>query len=152
MSTLYFFLQAIPECMGVIALSLAFAQVPLRWGLILKAGSVLSLINYGMRKLPLDFGVHIPVSILLIFLLIIRLTTAPASRAIISVFSGFITLVIIEMAVSSTFFAYTHMTYVQAVKHEGLWCAVGVFQSIILGLIAIIAARLFKSSRSDWKL
>ena len=46
MSLFYFFVQGIPECMGMVAMSLAYARVPLRWGFIFIAGTFLAIVNY----------------------------------------------------------------------------------------------------------
>jgi hypothetical protein len=152
MSTFYYFVQSVPECMGLIALSLAFAQVPLRWGRIFLGGAFLSLLTFGIRALPVNFGFHLPISILVIFLLIVKLAQVPPSRTIISVFAGFFILVLLEMVVSYSYFAFTHMNYQQAMANEGAWAAVGVLQSIILNIIALIVARFFKSTRRAWKI
>lgn len=152
MATVYYFVQALPECMGVLALSLALAQVPLRWGRILIGGGLLALLFFGIRALPITFGFHIPISILVIFVAIIKLTRARPSRAIIAVFSSYFVLALLETIVSNVYFAYTHMNYQQAITHQGSWAAVGVFQSIILNLTALIPARLFKASEGTWKI
>lgn len=152
MSTFYYFIQSVPECMGLIALSLAFAQVPLCWGRIFLGGVLLSLLTFGIRALPVNFGFHLPISILVIFLLIVKLTHVPPSRTIISVFASFFILVLLEMVVSYSYFAITHMTFQEAMADEAAWAIVGVSQAIILNIIALIVARFFKSTRRAWKI
>ena len=152
MSTFYYFIQSVPECMGLIALSLAFAQVPLCWGRIFLGGALLSLLTFGIRALPVTFGFHLPISIFVMFLLIVKLTQAPPSRAIIAVFSSFFALALLELIISNVYFAFTHMTYQQAIEHQASWAAVGVFQAFILNIIALIVARFFKSTRRAWKI
>jgi hypothetical protein len=151
MSTFYYFIQSVPESMGLIALSLALAQVPLRWGRIFLGGVLLSLLTFGIRALPVTFGFHLPISILVIFLLIIKLTQSPPSRTIVAVFSSFFALALLELIISNVYFTFTHMNYQQAIKHPGSWAAVGIVQSIILNIIALIVARFFKSTRRAWK-
>jgi len=74
MSLFYFFVQGIPECMGMVAMSLAYARVPLRWGLIFITGIVIAIINYLIRTLPFTFGFHLPIVMFLVIIIIIRLT------------------------------------------------------------------------------
>ena len=147
MTTFYYFIQSLPESMALIALSLALAQVPLRWGRIIISGALLSLLTFGIRVLPNTSGLHLPISILVIFLLIIKFAKVRPSKAIILVLSSFFILALVEMIVSNVYFAYTHMNYEQAITHEGSWAAVGFVQSIILNLIALIIARFFKPTR-----
>lgn len=152
METFYYFMQALPECMGLIALSLALAQVPLRWGRILIAGALVALLTFGIRSLPITFGFHLPISILVIFLAIIKSTKVRPSRAIIAVFFSYFNLALLETIVSNVYFSYTHMNYQQAITHEASWAAVGVFQSIILNLSALVATRFLRSSEGAWKI
>jgi hypothetical protein len=152
MSIFYFFLQSIPESMGIVALSLALARVPLRWGHIFIGGLLLSVISYIIRSLPVTFGFHLPVMIFVLFMLIVKLTNVTPSRTIIAVFTSILILALLEYLVSGAFFAYTHMDPEQALANEKLWCALGVTQAMILNIIALIVARFLKPTEDgSWK-
>jgi len=144
-------MQSIPECMGLIALSLALSRVPLRWGYIVAGGIIVSLIPFVIRALPVTFGLHLPICIFIIFLLIIKLTYVSPSRAVITVFSSFFVLALLEYIVSSVFFTLTDMDPHQAISNEGLWAAIGVFQSLILNFIALAIAYFLKPIKESWK-
>lgn len=151
MSAFYFFVQGIPECMGVIALSLAYAKVPLRWGYIFMGGVLIAVVNYIIRSLPFTFGFHLPVMTFLIFLLMVRFTNSTLSRTIIAVFSSFVTLAVLEYFVSSAYFAYSHMDPQQVIANEGLWATIGVIQAVILNVIAFVVAHFLKPTKGAWK-
>lgn len=137
--------------MGMVALSLAIARVPLRWGLIFLGGLVISSISYIIRALPLTFGFHLPVVMFLLFVLIIRFTTTPPSRSIIAVFSSLVILALLEYGISNTFFTVSGINAQEVIANEGLWAAIGVIQAVILNIIALAIARLMKPSDKAWK-
>lgn len=151
MTTFYYFIQSLPECMGLIALSLAIARVPLLWGRILLAGALISVITFGIRALPVTFGLHLPITIFVIFLLIVKTTRVRPSRTILAIFSSFFTLALLELLISNTYFAYTHMNSEQAMANEASWAVLGVTQSLLLNAIALILPRFLKPSEGAWK-
>jgi hypothetical protein len=144
MSIFYFFIQSIPESMGIIALCFALARVPLRWGQFFIGGLLLAVISYIIRSLPVTFGLHLPVMIFVLFVLIIRFTKLTPSKTIVVVFTSFFSLALLEYLVSGTFFAYTHMDPEKALANEKLWSALGVAQAMILNIIALIVAHFLK--------
>lgn len=151
MSVLYYFMQGIPECMGVAALALAIARVQLRWNFIFLSALLIAVVSFSIRSLPVTFGFHLPIVLFLLFILMVRYTNLSLSRTIIVVFSSFLTLALLEFAVSSTFFAYTQMDAQQAIANEPLWAAVGIFQAIILNIIALVVSHLLKPNEGAWK-
>jgi uncharacterized membrane protein YvlD (DUF360 family) len=151
MSLFYYFIQSIPESMGLFALSLAFARVPLRWRRIFIGGAILSIISYIIRALPVTFGFHIPIMLFLLFIFIVNLTKVKPSSTVLAVFASFFTLALLEYLVSSAFFAYTHMEPNEALANEALWAKVGVFQAAILNLLALSASRFLKPIRGAWR-
>ncbi|MEN6460318.1 MAG: hypothetical protein ABFC94_02965 [Syntrophomonas sp.] len=151
MNTVYYFLQSLPESMGLIALSLAIAQVPLRWGRILIGGIIISVISYIIRTLPVTFGFHIPVMIFVLFLLIVKFTNVTPSRTVIAVFSSFFALAMLEYLVSSIFFACSHLDAQQSFANKGLWAALGITQDFILIVLALVIPRFLKPSEVAWE-
>jgi hypothetical protein len=151
MSIFYFFLQAIPESMGITALTLAITRVPLRWGHILIGGTLIAGVSYFIRALPVTFGFHLPVMIFVLFMLVIKFTNVTPSKTIIAVFTSVVTLALLEYLVSSVFLAYSHMDAAQALKNENLWTTMGVIQAIILNIIALVVPRFLKPNEEGWK-
>lgn len=151
MTIFYYFLQSLPESMGLIALSLALARVSLRWGQILTGGVIISVISYVIRILPTAFGFHIPIMIFIIFLLIITFTRVKLSHAAIAVFSSFFALALLEYLVSTAFFIITQMTTSEAYANESLWSYLGLFQSALLIGISVLISRFIKPVEGLWK-
>lgn len=151
MNTFYFFLQGIPECMGITALSLAVARVQLRWGYIFLGALLLSVVSFVIRSLPVTFGFHLPVVIFLLFILMVRFTNLSPSRTIIAVFSSFVALALLEYTISGIFFAYSHIDAQQVIADERLWAALGVTQAIILNIIALAVSHFLKPTEGVWK-
>ncbi len=150
-SAFYFFLQGIPECMGVVALSLAYAKVPLRWGYIVISAVFLVVINYFIRSLPLTFGFHLPVMMFIIYLLIVKFTNSTLSRTIIAVFSSVATLALLEFVVSNVYFSISTLEPQDVIANERLWAIIGVVQAAILNITALIVARIIKPNEGAWK-
>lgn len=151
MKIFYYFLQSIPECIGTLALSLALAKVSLRWGRILIGGTLLSIIIYVIRSLPIPFGFHLPIGIFVIFLAFTRMTNVRPSQLIIAICISFFTLALLEFLVNTAFVAYTHMDLEQAIANERLWALVGIAQDSILFIIALIVSNFLKPVEEAWK-
>jgi len=151
MNTFYYFLQSLPESMGLIALSLALAKVPLRWGRIVLGGVLISVVSYIIRALPVTFGLHMPVIIFILFMFINRLTDVKPSRTVLAVCASFFVLAVLEYLVSTAFFAITKMDPAEALANETLWSYVGLIQSTLLIVIAVLLSRFFKPVQGVWK-
>jgi len=149
-SAFYFFLQGIPECVGLLALSLALARAPLRWGHILYGGIFLTTVNYVIRSLPVTFGFHLPVVIFLIFLLITKFTTIKPSKAIVAILSSLVVFALLEYCISTAYFAVSHADPQQVIGNQGLWAIIGLFQAGIYNMIALAAAHFIKPTEGLW--
>lgn len=151
MDTFYYFIQSLPESMGLLALSLAFARVPLRWGRILLGGAIISVVSYIIRALPVTFGFHLPVMLFLLFLFIVKFTMVKPSRAVLAVFSSFFAIALLEYLVTTSFCTVTGLDPNQAMANEVLWSKVGIFQAALLNIIALIVSYVLKPVRESWK-
>jgi len=151
MNTFLYFLQSIPEGMGIIALSLALGRVPLRWGRILAGGMVIALVTFLIRTLPVTFGLHLPVTLFLIFIAIVRLTNLTPSKTIIVLFTSVVTLALLEYLITSTTLAWTHMTADDAITDLPLWTFLGMIQAILLNVIASVVPRFLKPIEGVWR-
>lgn len=151
MSPFYYFIQSIPESIGLVALSLAFARVSLRWGRILIGGVLISIVSYIIRSLPFTFGFHLPVMIFVLFLYMIKLTNVKSSRAVMVIFGSFLTLMSLEYVVTNVFLAISQMDLNEALDHQAMWAALGIFQTAILNGIALVVSRYLKPVQELWK-
>jgi len=137
--------------MGMVALTLAYARVPLRWGFIFIAAVLLAVVNYLIRSLPFTFGFHIPVMMFINYFLIIKFTKSTLSRTILAVFSGLATVAFVEFLVSNTSFALINRDPQDIIADERLWAIIGIVQAAILNMIALFVARVMKPLEGAWR-
>lgn len=93
---LLFLLQGIPECSGVIALSLALTKMPLRWGRIIAGGTILAVFIFIIRSFSFTFGLHTIAALLLTVVLITTATRVPPTKAFVVVSISLIIVGILE--------------------------------------------------------
>ena len=91
-----FILQGIPEQIAVTTLAFIIANLPIRWNRIILTGSVLAFSAYLVRLLPIPFGIHTIVLILLLFLFLTNLG-ADFSLSLIASLISFLALIIFEI-------------------------------------------------------
>lgn len=146
-----FLLQGIPEMIGLIGLSLALAGVSQRWGRILLAGTLLAILIYLIRLLPVTFGLHTIAGLLLLLLFIIKTTNVPPSRVFISVFASFSILALLEIAVHEAFFFMTKLNPSEVIGNYPLWIELGMPQAVLLIVFAFLVARFKQPQKGAWK-
>jgi hypothetical protein len=146
-----FLLQGIPEMVGITGLSLAIAGIPLRWGRILLAGTLLAILIYLIRLLPVTFGLHTVAGLLLLLFFIIKTTNAPTSWVLISVFTSFAILAVLEIAVHEAFFYVTKLNPQEVIDNYPLWIELGLTQSALLIFLAFLVTRVKQPQKEAWK-
>jgi len=149
---LLFFFQAIPELTGMIALSLALAEVPLRWGRTLAAGTILAVIIFFIRSLPLPFGLHTISLVLLTVIFITNFTHIPPTQSFMVVLISTIILGFLELVIHRSFFFLTKIEPSHFVSNTLLWTMLGLPQAIIMIFLALITPRFKKPVQGSWKL
>ena len=152
MKLLIFFLQGIPESMGVVAVSLALAGVKLRWRIIAVSGSVIALFLFIIRALPLTFGIHTIAGLLLVVIFLNYTTTVSTSKALLVSFITLGMLAIMEILVLEPYFALTHLTLAEAQSNVLHWSLLGLLQAVLLNLAAILIAVVRKKKKDEWKI
>jgi hypothetical protein len=146
-----FLLQGIPESVGLIGLSLALAGVSQRWDRILLAGTLLTIAIYLIRLLPVSFGLHSLASMLMQTLFMVKATNVALSRILISVFSSFAVLAMLEITVHEAFFFVTKLNPVEVINNYPLWEELGLTQASLLILLALLVARFKQPQKGAWK-
>jgi len=150
--TILFFMQGIPEIMGIVAFSLALAGVPLRWKIIAVAGAVLTIIIYLIRSLPLTFGLHTITATLILALFIMKTTRTTQLNSFIAAFTSFTTLVMLELVFNKLFFSITKLDPQAVILNDLLWKLIGLPQVIFMFLLAIIVSKFKKTDKDAWKI
>ncbi|MCG9966660.1 hypothetical protein L9W92_01135 [Pelotomaculum terephthalicicum JT] len=150
---LLFFMQGIPEIMGVVAFGLALARVPLRWGIITVAGTALTIIIFIIRSLPLSsFGLHTVAATLLLALFIMKTTRTTQVNSFVAAFASFTTLVMLELVINKSFFFITKLDQQVFVSNYLLWRLVSLPQAILMILFAVIISKFKKPDKDAWKI
>lgn len=94
--TWYYQLGTIPESIAMVALGTALIKEKFTWKQIFTAGLLVGMIGFLLQQLPIEYGVHVPLGIIVMILiccLVLKLRIAKsAAVALIS----FIVLVLVE--------------------------------------------------------
>lgn len=139
---LLFFMQGVPESVGVIALSLAMARVPLRWGRIVAAGTVMAVITFIIRAFSFPFGLHTVVALLLTVILITTATRIPPTKAFVVVSISFIIVGILErIIIFEILFSLGKLEPEIVTSNYLLWKLTGLPQAAIMIFLALLVSR-----------
>ncbi len=149
---LLFLLQAIPEMTGVIAFSVALAGVPLRWGIITPAATVLAVIAFVIRALPFTFGLHTVACLMLAVVFVAKATRVLLSKSFVAVFSSVATLAVLELVIHEGFFAVTKTDPQVYLANPLFWRLLGLPQALLMIVFALLAAKIKKPAEGMWKI
>lgn len=152
LKTLLFFVQGIPEIAGVVACSLALARVKLRWGVILVFASILTVLIYIIRNLPITFGLHTVAGILLCTLFIVRGTRVSPSTSFIVSFAGFALLALLEVIMYELIGNILNTEISQLLLNEYTRMLIGLPQALIMVAIALLISKYIKHLEGMWKI
>ncbi|OPY58196.1 MAG: hypothetical protein A4E55_01091 [Pelotomaculum sp. PtaU1.Bin035] len=150
--TLLFFMQGIPESIGLISFCLALAGVPLRWKIIIAVGMVLTTIVLILRSLPLAYGLHTVAITLLMAFVITKITRIPAAKSLIAAFASICVLAIMELAINNLFFSITKLEQQAVISNNLLWELLGLPQAILMIIFAVIIPKFKKPIEGAWKI
>jgi len=147
-----FFLQGIPETIGVIALSLAFARIPLRWGPIIIAGAMISVTGSVIRALPVTLGIHTIVTLLLCVLFITKATRISPAKGFITITASVAVLIFLEMIIHLYLVNSTGLD-LKNIPHDSLlWTLIGLPQAAILFILALVIRRVKTPALDGWRI
>lgn len=147
-----FFLQGIPETIGVIALSLAFARIQLRWGPIIAAGTVISITGSIIRALPITLGIHTIATLLLCVLFVTKATRISPAKGFIAITASVAVLLFLEMIIHLCLVNSIGLN-LQTISHDSLlWTLIGLPQAVILFILALVISRVKTPALGGWKI
>ncbi|MFZ5899254.1 MAG: hypothetical protein ACOYU7_08890 [Bacillota bacterium] len=141
-------LQGIPEMIALAALNFAIARTRLRWKIIFWIGVAQGFLVYGIRLLPVPFGVHTIAMTLFFVFCLIRFGNVSFLRGFYSAFLGTAFLILYEFL--------THLFFVRimglsldtpGLEDSIIWILMGWPQVILFFLTALLINRL--SSRAS---
>jgi len=143
-------MQGIPEFTGIIALSLVLAGVELRWVRIILAATILAIIIFVIRALPLPFGLHTIIALLLLVLLITKSTYTPTAKSLVIAFASFGALALLEIGINEGFFAVTKLKQ-DVLDNYLLWKLLGLPQGLLLIILALLTRKYARPVKGAWK-
>lgn len=130
LSLITFFIRAIPEGIILTWVSYILASKPINKKRILISGFFIGLITYIIRLMPINFGVHIILILILYILILHKLNNINLYQA---VRSGLTTYILLSMSESITMFIYIFVFKldVETLSQQSL-------QGILLGIPSLL--------------
>ncbi len=147
-----FFLQGIPETIGTIALSLAMARIPIRWGPVVLAGSLISVTGCIIKWLPVTLGLHSIAMLLLTTFFILKATRVSSAKGFITITASVAILIFLEIMIHLSLVNFTDLDLKNIEQDSLLWFLIGLPQAIILFIIALIVRRIKEPVPGGWKI
>ena len=148
-----FFLQSIPESTGAVALCLALAKVPLRWGRIIVVGTMLSLIIFGIRATTLPAGLHTVAALLFTVIVLSTAAGVPPTKSFMVGLASLILLAFLEVIITGGLITLFQLDYQQMLSDNYLaWKLLTLPQAAILILISILVSRFQKPTQEARKM
>jgi hypothetical protein len=147
-----FLLQGIPESLGLISCGLVLARVKLRWGIVLAAALLYTLIIYLIRQLPLTFGLHSAVGILLLAVFMAKATRVTLSISFVCAFASTSILTLLELLIHEFVVKFLHLEVNNMVSDSFLWNIMGIPQALLLIITALLLAKYRKPLEGMWKI
>lgn len=151
LKAILFLIAGIPEMMGAVAMSLALARVPFKWGRIALVGSFVAVIIYIMRDVYGLVGVHLLAGILLMFIFLIMTTRVATSVSLMVVFVSTAVVALVELAIQEPFLYFSGMQIEQLVQNQTIWTLLGITQGVVMILLALVVRKIVKPKQDMWK-
>ncbi|SMB87931.1 hypothetical protein SAMN00017405_1797 [Desulfonispora thiosulfatigenes DSM 11270] len=148
---LLYFLQSLPECIGLISFSLVLAQVPLKWDRIFIFGLFLAIFTYVIKILPIAAGIHLLSAIFLIFIFINLQTHVSAPKSFIVSFGSIVVLALLEYVFHEGISLITRLSMEELMHNQTIWALIGFFQSLLFISLAILISKVRKPDEGAWK-
>ncbi|SFQ98996.1 hypothetical protein [Desulfoscipio geothermicus] len=152
LQALLFFMQGIPESIGLFACCLALARVKLRWEVILPFAGIMTLVIYVVRSLPVTFGLHTVTGILLYTLFIARATRVPPSSSFIVSFAGFALLALLEVIMYELIGNLFNTEVSQLLLNDYTQMLIGLPQALTMIAVALVIAKYRKPLEGMWRI
>lgn len=147
-----FFLQGLPETIGVVALSLALQRVPLKWKYILPFSLVLTIFIFVIRSLPVALGIHTVGAILLLVFFMVKFTRVPSTKCFTAIFMSLSFLTFLEFIIHEPLLWVLDWSLHEILSKDTIWMLVGLPQAAVMVISALCIARLRKSDSGAWRI
>ena len=145
-------IHGIPESIGLISLSLALAGVQFLWTRIILAGTIYSLFIFIIRALPITFGLHTVIGMLMLVIFIAKTTWILPSKSFMVVFVSFAILGGLELTIHGLFFAITKLNFQAVISNHLLYTLLSLPQAVFLIIFALLISKFKKPVQGAWKI
>lgn len=142
-SLLTLLLQGIPESVALVTLAFVIAHIPLKWLKIIFIGTLLAVCAYEIRQLPIPFGLHIIINLILLFIFLIREGQTDLSLSLISSIFSYLALIILETVSTSLLIPVFGVSLNMVSKNIGIWILLGEPQVLLLFVLAFVLDKLY---------
>ncbi len=146
-----FLLQGIPESSGIVALSLALAKVPLRWGRIVAAGTIMAVIAFYIRTSSFAVGLHTVAGLLLTVIIITTATRVPPTKAFVVALISIIFLGFLELFFFKGLYDKFDLQ-ITTMSKDLLQKLLALPQAVLLIFISLLVPRFIEPDQEAWKI
>ncbi|WP_221040059.1 hypothetical protein [Gelria sp. Kuro-4] len=137
-------LQGLLEMTGTVGLSLVLARTQFSWKKAFLVGSGLFVVLQIVRHLPLFFGLHTLIGLLISTVYLIRCEKVSVARSFMAAFLSLFFLGLLEFAFNELFLSVLHISGEVVVTNPIRWALIGLPQGIVMILSAWGASRVMK--------
>ncbi|MBS3970209.1 MAG: hypothetical protein KGZ94_08855 [Clostridia bacterium] len=130
--------QGIPESTALVFLTLVFLRAKLNWSSILFLGVLQTAAAFLIRMLPLAFGVHTVILILILASLIAYVSKREIIKVIPAAIVSFVMLLLFEFAIFKTLMSMFDISFDMLIKNKLLKIAIATPQWVLLFLTGFI--------------
>lgn len=130
--------QGIPEQIGVVSLAFAIARIPFRWSKIIAIGVFLAVSAYAVRLLPIPFGIHTILLLILLFSTLVGVGKGDFSLSLAASLLSFLTLILLETVSLSVLMPIFHVSTETLLTDPSVRLAISEPQVVLLFLSAFL--------------
>jgi len=136
--------QGIPEQIAVATLAFVIAKIPLKWNKVILIGIILAFCAYVVRLLPIPFGIHLILLIVVLFIALLWLGKGDFSLSLIACLLSFLTLVIFEYVCLSLLMPVFGLTPESLSTDLVKRIVIGELQVLLLFITAFLLNKFYK--------
>lgn len=137
-------LQGIPEQIAVVTLAFVIAKIPLKWNKVILIGIILAFSAYIVRLLPIPFGIHLILLIVLLFIALLWLGEGDFSLSLIACLLSFLALAIFEYVCLSLLMPVFGLTLESLSTELVKRIVIGEFHVLLLFITAFLLNKFYK--------
>jgi len=128
--------QGIPESIALVVLAFFVAKAKVKWPMAILLGGILAVSAFFIRMLPVTFGLHTIVNIVLLLLFVTYFGRVNLISATVAVFLSFFILVFVETVIHYAMYSILNLSFEEISKNQVLMIISGIPQIVLLFLVA----------------